>query len=130
MASADYWRQVNSIASAGRWQAATPLLDLTWSPAIPYHLAATVPETLVATMHDYPTANESAFESLRRSTASDWSHAWIVTSPDFQNVDPTTILGHVGRSFPADYELLGEVIAPDSGIEQRFWRPRAGVGSR
>jgi hypothetical protein len=122
-ATAAYWDGITSAAHAACWMPGTRLLDLTWSPAVPYALRAVVPETLIPLAGNFVTGTASAIEALRVSHASDWADAWLLTSPDLPQIDPATVIATTGARFPDDYMLVEELRAPGLGLLQRLWRP-------
>lgn len=124
-ASVAYWDRLVTAARAAGWQPGMPLLDLTWSPAVPYVLRATVPDTLVPVIGNYPTADAQGRAALRLSDPQLWSDAWVLVSSDQTRVHPADILESIGRSFPRDYELVVAVRAPGLGLHQELWRPRS-----
>jgi hypothetical protein len=122
LAAATFWGTLEADARRAGWRAGTRLLDLTWSPAVPYALAATVPETLFPSLQG-DTATASAIEALRLSDAPAWRDAWVLVSPDLEGPRPAEILATSGRRFPDDYSLVTQLVAPDSNLSVQLWRP-------
>jgi len=121
-AAATFWMTLQSSAPRAGWRPGTKLLDLTWSPAVPYALGATVPVTL-ATGFNQETATASAIEALRLSGAQLWHDAWVLVSPDLPSSRPAEIVATAGRRFPEDYTLVLQLVAPARDLPIELWRP-------
>lgn len=123
-AAARYWAELELATAAGGWRPGTAMLDLTWSPAVPYDLEATVPAVLLPTVGNARTGTASAIEALQLSgDTADWRSAWLLTSPDLNTIDVATVMHSIGRNFPGDYDLVLTVRAPGLGVLQELWRP-------
>ena len=124
--AAGFWTAIQGAAQAAGWRYGDRLLDLSWSPAVPYALGASVPDTLVANLGRHQ--NAAAAEALSLSGgASGWRNAWVlvpVGAPDdFPGLDPAAVLAPTGRRFPTDYQLVTRLEVPWRGFEVELWRP-------
>lgn len=127
--SADMARYLGEVAqsahSAG-YEPGSPVLDLTGeSPGLVYHLAAT-PTADSWVIGRYPGSRDRLARQLMLHTdCSTIADSWLLTTPDGnRRIDPE-VLSDVGIQFPADYQKVGENVAPErsGGYVLELWQP-------
>lgn len=120
-AFADFYRQLAAAARVNGFAAGTPLVDLSpFSPGIGYALGAEPPTTLMLGFSPGVARWALAKQDLTR-----WHDAWLlVAATGTRRIDPTLVVGALGRSFPADYELVSSLFWPTGNQTFELWRPR------
>ena len=96
-------RQLQTTTSAAvtaGWRAGTPLIDTTFTPAVPLALQARVPPVLLPAFPHY--AAESVCVAVR-GLGADWRSAWLIVRPDDSEGRKRQIASYLGRRYPDDY---------------------------
>jgi hypothetical protein len=119
---AAFYRDLDSAASAAGFTVGTPVIDLTpFSPGVGYALGAEPPTTLMLGFSP-PVARWA----LDQQDQAAWHGAWLLLAPgSTRGIDPTKVVGAVGRSFPADYERVASLVWPWATQTFELWRPKA-----
>jgi hypothetical protein len=119
-------------AGEAGWQPGNRLFGLAapWSSTIPWHLGATVPDSIMPTLEANP---ERLAFNLTWWDLEGWQDAWILTTPKTApdpSLHQTTtaqareVAGAVGRSFPTDYTSVWTSVDPtDDTSNYELWRP-------
>jgi hypothetical protein len=120
---AAYFNDLVQPARAAGFTPGTPLIDLTpFNPGAPEVLGAGAPNTL---LFGYTTSTARWVLSVQDRAA--WRGAWLlVRETVFTDREINDVTSVVGRSFPADYELVAVALWPFGKYPQQLWRPRAG----
>jgi hypothetical protein len=122
--TAAYLDEVGQLAAIAGFTPGTPMLDLTYySAAVLYDLDALVPESLIPTVGSYYATNELARWSIGQVDPELWRSAWLLTAVGDPGAPDPSVLDALGRSFPDDYELVGEVDWWQRDERQQIWRP-------
>jgi hypothetical protein len=118
---AAYFTDLVGPAKAAGFTAGTPLVDLTpFSPGTPEVLGATAPNTL---LFGYNTSTARWVLSVQDRAV--WRDAWLLTRESgFTDQAIDSVTSVVGRSFPADYQLVATATWPWGQQRQQLWRPR------
>ncbi len=119
---AAYLNEMVPKAKAAGFTPGTPLIDLTpFYPGVPEVLGAAAPNTLL-----FGYAPSTARWVLSVQDQKVWRGAWVLVREGvFTDQDITSVTSVVGRSFPADYELMVSATWPYGRYPQQLWRPRA-----
>jgi hypothetical protein len=118
---AAYFTDLEHAATAAGFTPGTPLMDLTpFDPGAAEALGATAPDTLL-----FGYGKDTARWVLSQQDRAVWHDAWLLTgNMDGSTTNFNVVTSVVGRSFPADYELVTTVKWPSYGARQQLWRPR------
>lgn len=118
---AAYLNEMVPKAKAAGFTPGTPLIDLTpFYPGVPEVLGAAAPNTLL-----FGYAPSTARWVLSVQDRDVWRGAWVLVREGvFTDPDITSVTSVVGRSFPADYELVVTATWPYGRYPQQLWRPR------
>jgi len=122
--TARYLTAVRSAAVGAGFRPGTPLLDLTFTPAVPYDLQARVPNTLLPAFPRLGSATASARFALQHEDLRRWQAAWILLPENAPSLRPNAVVAVLGRQFPESYQLVGRFQSPADGQIQTLWRPR------
>ncbi len=127
--TARFIHEIRSGAADAGWEPGTPLLDLSaYAATVLYILDARPPVTIIPSVGGYSTQQELAEWSVEQivdaGDAEEWSGAWLLTldQPAEGGIDPA-VLSPLGRTFPADYELVGSFDLAVRGERLSLWRP-------
>ena len=130
--------QLATDASVAGWEPGTPLLAVAsrWSSALPWHLGAHVPDSLILTLGGYGAGSEELLAfNLERAVDERFGAAWIMVTADSHERHTESVAwaaraaAAVGRTFPKDYLLVFRSEAADSkwvteSGDIELWRPR------
>ncbi len=125
--TAAYLDQLRDITYRNGFASGTPMLDFTYYSATAlYDLDALVPHSLIPTVGAYGATNDLARWSIGQLETDLWRDAWLLTAPDNPAAPDPRIVDLLGRVFPDDYELVGELTWWQRGELQQVWRPVRG----
>ena len=100
------------------------MLDFTYYSATAlYDLDALVPHSLIPTVGAYAATNDLAGWSIEQLETEIWRDAWILWAPENPTAPDPAAVELLGRTFPDDYELVGELTWWQRGELQQVWRP-------
>jgi hypothetical protein len=130
--------QLSADASVAGWEPGTPLLAVAspWSSALPWHLGAHVPDSLMLTLGGYGAGSEELLDfNLERAIDERFGAAWIMVTADSHERHTESVAwaaraaAAVGRTFPEDYLLVFRSEAADTARVKEsgdieLWRPR------
>jgi hypothetical protein len=122
--TAAYLDALRSAAYGAGFAPGTPMLDFTYYSATAlYDLDALVPHSLIPTVGAYYATNDLARWSIEQLEVTIWQSAWLLTAPENPAAPDPKAVSILGRTFPDDYELVGELRWWQRDELQQIWRP-------
>ncbi len=120
-------------ADRAGWKPGTPMMDFSeYSATTLYLLAAKPPPTILISVGNFSTADDLAKFSLdqivEKGQRALWRRAWVLTlDPGSQgsHAPNPALLSRIGRSFPRDYERVGNFKLGAQRLT--LWQPTTGA---
>ncbi len=113
--------ELKQAATAAGWHQGVPLIDTTFTPAVPLALGAQVPPVLLPAFPGFATTSVCyAVQGLDAH----WRNAWILMSTALTTQDRRRVTAYLGRRYPDDYVQVAEFDPPHSDLHGRLLRPR------
>ncbi|MGZ4650230.1 MAG: hypothetical protein ACXV3A_06815, partial [Kineosporiaceae bacterium] len=113
--------ELKQAATAAGWHQGVPLIDTTFTPAVPLALGAQVPPVLLPAFPGFATTSVCyAVQGLDAH----WRNAWILMSTALTTQDRRRVTAYLGLRYPDDYVQVAEFDPPHSDLHGRLLRPR------
>jgi hypothetical protein len=123
--TADAYDLVETEARKAGWRSGTPLLDVSFTPAVALVLDADVPLSLFPMVGGFPTGTSSTLTSLSYQDRRWQEDAWLLVDTSTATVDIGAVLASFGRTLDEDYALVVSAPRPTGGT-LALYRPLAG----
>lgn len=122
--TAAYLDRLRGMTYGNGFSPGTPMLDFTYYSATAlYDLDALVPHSLIPTVGAYAATNALARWSIEQLEPEIWRDAWVLWAPENPAAPDPKVVEILGRTFPDDYVLIGELTWWQRGELQQVWRP-------
>ncbi len=118
--------ELRATAERQGWQPGTPMVDVTFTPAVPLVLDASVPPVLLPGFPDYGLGSVCA---AVQGLGAAWQRAWLLLPEDLDASGARRITGYLGMRFPDDYIEVTTFEPAFSSLHGTLLRPRPGAVS-